>query len=41
MSLRRHAAWIAVAWPLADFEAEWEDGMFSSERWIQVIYGAI
>ncbi len=35
------AAQAAEAKPLADLEEEWGDGMFSSERWIQVIYGAI
>jgi len=27
--------------PLADLDAEWADGMFTTDRWIEVIYPAI
>ncbi len=27
--------------PLADLEATWGDGMFTSDRWIEVIYEGI
>ena len=27
--------------PLADLDAEWGDGMFTSDRWIEVIYDGI
>lgn len=31
----------AASKPLADLDADWADGMFSSERWIEVIWDAI
>ena len=31
----------AVSEPLADLEEEWGDGMFTSDKWIQVIYDGI
>lgn len=27
--------------PLAEFDKEWSDGMFTSERWIEIIYPAV
>ena len=31
----------AATKPLADLEAEWGDGMFTSDRWIEIIYSGI
>jgi hypothetical protein len=27
--------------PLADLDAEWSDGMFSSDRWIELVYDGV
>ena len=35
------AAQAAATKPLADPDTEWSDGMFTSERWIEVIYDGI
>jgi glyoxylase-like metal-dependent hydrolase (beta-lactamase superfamily II) len=31
----------AVSKPLADFEATWGDGLFNSDRWIELIYSGV
>ena len=31
----------AAAKPLADLEAIWGDGMFTSDRWIEIIYPGV
>ena len=31
----------AAANPLADLEATWGDGLFKSDRWIEIIYSGV
>jgi len=31
----------AAAKPLADLEATWGDGLFKSDRWIEIIYSGV
>jgi hypothetical protein len=31
----------AAARPLADLEAAWGDGIFKSDRWIEIIYSGV
>ena len=38
---RKTAQEAAAAKPLADLEATWGDGMFKSDRWIEIIYSGV